>query len=73
MEVSLLYCLKIDVGVCLCLSRAMIITGCAIELEHSVLSRAMIITRPAHKVSKYAADFCGLLVVSCYDRLHINQ
>jgi hypothetical protein len=37
--------------------------------EHysSVLSRAMITTRPAHKVSKYAADSCGLLVVSCYD------
>jgi hypothetical protein len=45
----------------------MIITGCVIELAHSVLSRAMIITRPVHKVSKYAADFRGLLVVLCYD------
>jgi hypothetical protein len=45
----------------------MIITGCAIELAHSVLSRAMIITRPAHKISKYAADFRGQLVASCYD------
>jgi hypothetical protein len=37
-EVSSLYCLKIDVGVCPCLSRAMIITGCAIELAHTVVS-----------------------------------
>jgi hypothetical protein len=46
---------------------SMIITGCAIELVHSVLSHAIIITRPAHNISKYAADFRGQLVVSCYD------
>jgi hypothetical protein len=27
----------------------------------------MIITRPAHKISKYAGDFRGQLVVSRYD------
>jgi hypothetical protein len=41
---------------------------CAIELPYGVLSRAMIIERPAHNISKYAADFRGLLVVSCYAR-----
>jgi hypothetical protein len=44
---------------------AMIITGCAIDVAHSVLSRAMIITRPAHNISKYyAAHFHGQLLHS---------
>jgi hypothetical protein len=66
----MLVCVRACPVLVACLSHAMIKTGCAIERAHTgALSRAVIITRPEHKISKYAADFrwqLGSLVLRSY-------